>query len=157
MFDTLTTFLLEVINWKKIPSYIIGGDFNLNTLEAQLPNDAVVSGYELSPRQTEKQEESGLYIPHKDNFICFPKKKLGVCYARPFLFEDEGTATSDFTKDDQAKVKEEMANATNTPAKPTDLLDHDPIIGVLQFTSFTVVKNLSTDFEKMATTDSKQH
>ena len=136
-FKSLTTFLAEVIKEKGIPSYIIGGDFNLDTLEAELPKDAVVSTYELSPRQSKKQEESGRYISHKDNFIWFPNNKLIVRYVRPFLFQDEGTTTSDLNKEDQTKVKGEMANATTT-----DMLDHDPIIGVIEFTSSTVVRNL---------------
>lgn len=153
-FESLTTFLAEVIEKKGIPSYIIGGDFNFDTLEAELPKDGVVSNYELSPRQTQKQEASGHYIPHKDNFILFPNKKLRVSNVRPFLFEDKETSTTDFSKDDQANVKGEMANATNTSVNPTDMLDHDPIIGVIQFTSSIAVKNLSKEFEKVAIADS---
>ena len=150
VFDCLTAFLAKVVEEKEIPSYIIGGDFNLDTIKARLPDNVVVSNYELSPRQTQKQEKSHCYIPHKDNFVLFPNKELRVCYARPFLFEDEGTTTSDFSKDDQAKVEAEMANAAtgDTSANPTDMLDHDPIISVIQFTSSSsAVKNLSKDFE----------
>ena len=158
-FKSLTTFLAEVIKEKGITSYIIGGDFNLNTLEADLPKDGVVSTYELSPRQTQKQEASRRYISHKDNFIWFPNNKLTVRYVRPFLFEDEGTTTSDFSREDQTKVEREMAEATDTPARPTDMLDHDPVIGVIQFTSSTVhvVKNLSKDLKKVAIRDAEQH
>lgn len=156
-FNSLTTFLAKVIKKKGIPSYIIGGDFNLDTLEAELPKDVVVSTFELSPHQSKKQEESGRYIPHKDNFIWFPNNKLIVRNVRPFLFEDEGTTTSDFSKDDQAKVEREMAEETDAPARPTDMLDHDPIIGVIEFTSSTVVRNLSEDFERVAIADAKQH
>lgn len=153
-FESLTTFLAKVIKKKGIPSYIIGGDFNFDTLEVELPKDGVVSNYELSPRQTQVQQGSGCYIPHKDNFILFPNKKLRVSNVRPFLFEDKETTTTDFSKDDQANVTGEMANATNTSVNPTDMLDHDPIIGVIQFTSSTAVKNLSKEFEKVAIADS---
>lgn len=152
-FKSLTDFLTKVIENKGIPSYIIGGDFNLGTLEAELPKHGVVANYELSPRQSQNQEEGGRYISHKDNFIWFPKNKLRVCNVRPFLFEDKGTTTSDFSKDDQAKVEGEMAKATDTAARPTDMLDHDPIIGVVQFissTSSTVVRSLEEDFERAA-------
>lgn len=156
-FKSLTSFVAEVIKEKGIPSYIIGGDFNLNTLEAELPKDAAVSTYELSHLQNKKQEESGRYISHKDNFIWFPKSKLIGRNVRPFLFEDEGTTTSDFSKDDQAKVEREMAEETDAPARPTDMLDHDPIIGVIEFTSSTVVRSLLEDFERVAIADAKQH
>lgn len=141
-FKTLTTFLAEVIKEKGIPSYIIGGDFNLNSLapDIELAEDVTVPVYELSDRQKAQQQKSGKYIPFKDTFVLYPGiKKLIVSHVRPFLIEDEGTAASDLSKDDQAKVKGEMTEATDTPARPTDMLDHDPIIGVLQFTSSTAV------------------
>ena len=154
VFGSLTAFLDKVIEEKGIPSYIIGGNFNLDTVECKLPKDVVVSNYSLGLRQAQEQEAGGRYISHKDNFIWFPNNKLRVCYVRPFLFDDEGTTTSDFSKDDQAKVEGEMSNATNTPAKPTDMLGHDPIIGVIQFTSSTAVRNLSEDFERALTSPS---
>ena len=156
-FKSLTTFLAEVIKEKGIPSYIIGGDFNLDTSEAELPKDAVVSIYEPSPRLSKKQEESGRYTSHKDNFIWFPRNKLIVRNVRPFLFEDEGTTTSDFSKEDQTKVEGEMADATKKSAQPTDMLDHDPIIGVIEFTSSTEVRNLSEAFERVAIADAEWH
>ena len=158
-FKSLTTLLTKVIENKGIPSYIIGGDFNLNPLSQsiQLPNDVVVPIYELSPRQ-EAQQQKARYIPFKDNFVFYPgMKNLKVRYVRPFLFEDEETATSDFTKEDQAKVKGEMAEGTDTPAQPTDMLDHDPIIGVIEFTPTTAVRNLSEDLERVAIADAEQH
>lgn len=156
-FESLTTFLAEVIEEKGIPCYIIGGDFNLNTLEGKLPKDAAVESYELSPRQTQKQGARRRCIPHKDNFIWFPNKKLRVSNVRPLLFEDKGTTASDVSKEDQAKVEEEMAKATATPPKPTDMLDHDPIIGVIEFTSSSAVRNLSQDLESMAIADTEHH
>lgn len=158
-FNSLTTFLANVIEEKKIP-YIIGGDFNLNLLstDIKLPDDVAVTTYELSPRQEARRQDSSKYIPFKDTFVFYPAmKKLKVRSVRPFLFEDEGTTTSDFSKDDQAKVEREMAEATDAPARPTDMLDHDPIIGVIEFTSSTVVRSLLEDFERVAIADAKQH
>ena len=81
-------------------------------------------------------------------------KKLIVRYVRPFLFEDEGTTAGYFSKDDQAKVEREMAEATDTPARPTDMLDHDPIIAVFQFTSSEAYRR---DFIRVIIADVKQH
>lgn len=156
-FKSLTTFLAEVIEKKEIPSYIIGGDFNLITLDMELAKDVAVSSYELSPRQKAREQKSGPYIPYKDNFVTYPNKKLRVSYVRPFLFEDEESVTSDLSKEDQGKVQQEMANATATPPKATDMLDHDPIIGVLKFTSSGAVKTLAQDFERVAIADTEQH
>jgi len=154
--ECLFNFLDRVIEEKKISSYIIGADFNLNSLDVELPNGAMVSNYELSPRQTKSEEKSKRYIPHKDNFMWFPKNNLTVSDVRPFLFEDNGTTTSDFTQDEHDTVSSAMAVATSTPTNPTALLDHDPIIGVLQFTaSSNTVKNLSKDFESVGIADSK--
>ena len=130
-----TTFLAKVIEEKWIPSYIIGGDFNLNTLGIELADNVVVPSYELSPRQKTQQQKSSKYIAFKDNFVFYPSMKLRVPHVRPFLFEDRETPNSDLTREDQKKVEKEVANATNTPVDPTKMLDHDPIIGVLQFTS----------------------
>ena len=155
-FKSLTIFLDKVIKEKNITSYIIGGDFNLNLLspDIELPDDVVVASYELSSRQEARQQKSGQYIPFKDTFVFYPRmKKLKVRYARPFLFEDEGTTTSDFSKGDQAKVETEMVEGTDTPARPTDMLDHDPIIGVIEFRPFTpttAVRSLSEEFERVA-------
>ena len=157
-FNSLTTFLAEVIQEKGIPSYIIGGDFNLNTLGIELSSNVGVPGYELSPRQTQRQKSSK-YIPFKDNFVFYPSMKLRVRHVRPFVFEDRETPNSDLTKEDQKKVEEEMTNTTDTPVDSTKMLDHDPIIGVLQFTSLssssTAVRNLSNDFEQAAIADSE--
>ena len=134
-FNSLTAFLAKVIEEKRISSYIIGGDFNLNTLGIELADNVVVQSYELSPRQKTQQQKSSKYIAFKDNFVFYPSMKLRVPHVRPFLFEDRETPNSDLTKEDQKKVEKEVANATNTPVDPTKMLDHDPIIGVLQFTS----------------------
>lgn len=154
-FKCVLNFLDHVIKEKKIPSYIIGGDFNYDTLQDELPNDVVVPNYELSPRETQKTH--GNRIPHKDNFIVFPRKILIVSDVRPFLFEDQGTTTGDFTQDEQDEVGEAMAEETNTPTNPTELLYHDPIIGVIRFAaSSNAVRNLSKDFKNMAIADAKK-
>ena len=154
MIKSLATFLAKVIEEKKIP-YIIGGDFNLNLLspDIKLPDDVAVTSYELSPRQEARRQNSSKYIPFKDTFVFYPAlKKLRVGSVRPFLFEDEGTTTSDFSKDDQAKVETEMAEATDAPARPTDML-----ATIIEFISSSVVRSLLEDLERVANADAKQH
>ena len=71
-----------------------------------------------------------------------------MSWTRPFQFGDE-TADSDLTKNDHEIAQEEMAKGTNTPPEMTDMLDHDPIVGVMEFLSPSVVRDLSKDFEKV--------
>ncbi|KAJ7325364.1 hypothetical protein OS493_029915 [Desmophyllum pertusum] len=128
----------------------------LNTfLQVELPDNVVVPNYALSPRQQCRQEKKTRgrpCIPYKDNFVYFSDDgKIRVTWTRPFQFEDN--EDSDLTKKDQAKVKSEMATGTDA----TDMLDHDPIVGVLEFpkpaqptgATGTVVRGLSKDFKEM--------
>ncbi|XP_078352714.1 uncharacterized protein LOC144637513 [Oculina patagonica] len=157
-FGSLNTFLAEIIKEKEITSYVIGGDFNLNTLELELLKDVVVPNYELSPRQKQAQASSDRYIAYKDNFVLYPYTKIRVSWTRPFHFEDEETATSDLSKEDHVKAQDEMAKGTDTPPETTDMLDHDAIIGVLEFPSFAAhaVRNLSNDFEQVKISSTAQ-
>lgn len=157
-FNGLITFLHEVCKEKNIPSFLIGGDFNLDTLSDDLePGENVlkqskqqpgekteereamkvsVASYELSPRQEERATKKN-YIPNKDNFVIFSKdNKIRVSWIRPFEIEDptdSESTTSDLTEEAYENVKSEMANSKVTQVEQA--LDHDPIIGVLQFLS----------------------
>ena len=72
----LSSHLLRFLNKVKkeeddIQSFIVGGDFNLNTDEMRsiLPRGVTVGRYVLTSRAEEKKQESSNYIPYKDNFM----------------------------------------------------------------------------------------
>ncbi|XP_078351734.1 uncharacterized protein LOC144636402 [Oculina patagonica] len=174
-FNGLITFLHEVCKENDIPSFLIGADFNLDTLDDNLEpgknvlnvpreeNEAIkvcVVRYELSPRQ-EKRATNRNYIRNKDNFVFFSKdNKIKVSWVRPFEIEDPtvATAASDFgdlTEGAYANVQSEMAGSK--VAQVEEVLDHNPIIGVLQFLSGPAEtrkerakKSLSTLFKKLS-------
>ena len=165
-FFSLIEFLKKVIELRGINSYIIGGDFNFDTLEVELPKNAVVSSYESSPRSQEKQEKSARSIPHKDNFFWYPKAFIEVSWARAFVFCNENDKSSDLTEKERKEIHKSMtkANATASGAtgtakatEPTDLLDHDPIVGVLVFLPPPeAVKNLLKPFADMSMSGSRE-
>ncbi|XP_028390996.1 uncharacterized protein LOC114515875 [Dendronephthya gigantea] len=130
-FKTLLEFLSIVIKTMNISSYIIGGDFNFDTLEfdvKHLPKNVTIPSYELNPRL----EESSLGIPYKDNFVYYPNYILKVSWSRVIRFEDKESAESDFTEDDWENVQESMKKGAEV-SEATDVLDHDPILSVLVF------------------------
>ena len=180
-FNGLVTFLHEVCKENKIPSFLIGGDFNMNTLhdehelgkivleptrEENEPLKVHAVGYELSPRQEERATNIN-YIKFKDNFVFFSKtNKITVSWVRPFEIEDPKATTSDLTEGAYASVQSEMATSNVTQVE--DALDHDPIIGVLQFLPGTaettetrnegateVRQSLLPAFEKLTTDSDK--
>ena len=149
-FNGLTCFLQEVCKEKNVSCVIIGGDFNLNTLDLEDEDlkslNVTFPGYELSSRSKEKQRESGgHYIPYKDNFAFFtisgsnnPRpmfKNIRVHSVRPFEFVDAEDPASDLSKEEQQEV-DRQRKEPNIERK--DLLDHDPIVGVLEL--LTIVK-----------------
>ena len=116
----LILFLQKICREKNVSSVIIGGDFNLNTLEENGLKELNVyfPWYELSPRGKLAKERRGQgrpYIAYKDNFAIIT---ITLSVDRPFvdmkLFEVRPLLAFVY-------VKEEG-----------DILDHDPIIGVLQ-------------------------
>ena len=120
----LSLFLQKICRKKNVSSIIIGGDFNLNTLDENGVRELNFPWYELSPRSKLAKYREGRgrrYIPHKDNFaIITTSPSVG----RPFEdMELSGVRPlSEFVY-----VKEEGSE------KGKDILDHDPIIGVLHF------------------------
>ena len=65
----LILFLQEICRKKNVSSIIVGGDFNLNTLDE---NDLNFPCYELTSRArlaTERKGPERPYIPYKDNFV----------------------------------------------------------------------------------------
>ncbi|PFX22523.1 uncharacterized protein LOC111334137 [Stylophora pistillata] len=153
----LLSFLDAVLKQKAISSYIVGGDFNFDTRDFEPPKDVTVPSYEMTPRSQEKQEESSKFIPHKDNFMWFPRRVLEVSWTRPISFEDEDNSNTDLTKEDHKKVNEAMNKEGTEAAEATDMLDHDPIVGVLVLSSPSkAVKNLSEEFKDMSLSGSSE-
>ncbi|PFX22521.1 hypothetical protein AWC38_SpisGene12964 [Stylophora pistillata] len=153
----LLAFLDKVLEKNNISSYIIGGDFNFDTLEFELPSDVTVASYEMSPRLQEKQEKSSRFIPHKDNFIWFSKKVLKVSWSGPISFEDKNNLNSDLTEEDPEKVQEATNKKGTEAAEATDMFDHDPVVGFLIHSSPSkAVKNLSEEFKDMSLSDTSE-
>ena len=123
----LILFLQEICREKNVSSIIIGGDFNLNTLEETGLEELKVylSRYELSPRGKLANEHKGQgrpYIAYKDNFAI---TTISPSVGRPFV-DMKLSRVESFSEFDHEYVKQEGSE------KGKDVLDHDPIIGVLQ-------------------------
>jgi hypothetical protein len=118
VFFNLLAFLKVVITENGISSYIIGGDFNINTLEvANLPQKVAVHSYTPSSRSQTKAKEKTNFISYKDNFIYYPDTILNV---------------------DSIAVY--MLNTTEET-----LLDHDPVVGNLRFIAQTKESSQTKD------------
>ena len=118
----LIPFLSEICLKTNVSSIIIGGDFNLSTSDENGLEELNVyfPWYELSPRGKLAKERKGQgrpYIAYKDNFaittispsVVSPFEVMNLSEVKPLLgFNLEGSE------------------------KGKDILDHDPIIGVLQ-------------------------
>ena len=114
----LILFLCEICCEKNVSSIIIGGDFNLNTLDNNGFVNVYFPLYVLSTRSKlaiERKGQGRPYIAYKDNFAIIT---ITPSVGRPFveLKLSEVQPLSEFVY-----VNEEG-----------DILDHDPIIGVLQ-------------------------
>lgn len=138
-FKGLTCFLREVCKKEKVSSFIIGGDFNMHTLDdIDLEEKMVVPSYNLTSRAESKSREGTSYIPYKDNFIFFNERyserysDIWVSSVRPIEFENSTDLGSDITKKDHEKINE--LKKTQDTVERKDLLDHDPIVGVLMLT-----------------------
>ena len=123
----LILFLQEICREKNVSSVIIGGDFNLNTLEENGLEELKVylSWYELSPRGKLANERKGQgrpYIAYKDNFAI---TTISPSVGRPFV-DMKLSRVESFSEFDHEYVKQEGSE------KGKDVLDHDPIIGALQ-------------------------
>lgn len=128
VFKGLILFLREVCKAKKVFSFIIGGDFNLNTegdidiLDKDFDN-MIVPSYNLTSRA------EGQTVPYKDNFIFVSKGGIWVSSVKAFEFENSTDPGSDITKKDHEKFNEKKQSANER----RNLLDHDPIVGKLLF------------------------
>lgn len=139
----LFSFLYELCREKGVFSAIIGGDFNLNTVE-ELDDDEDLAepnvsfpSYELSPRSERSRDRKGpgrRFISYKDNFAFFTIQRSNTKSAQLFgditvssvrsmlVFVNSEDPASDLLKKDHKDVKR---------LTTTEVLDHDPVIGVL--------------------------
>ena len=123
----LILFLQEICREKNVSSIIIGGDFNLNTLEENGLEELNVyfPWYELSPRGKLAKERKGQgrpYIACKDNFAT---TTISPSVGRPFV-DMKLSRVESFLEFDHECMKQEGSE------KGKDVLDHDPIIGALR-------------------------
>lgn len=108
----------------------------MNTLEdLDLVNCEALANYELSCRG---MEASGGYIRYKDNFVFFNfpppfDHSFRVSNLKAFEFENSLYPGNDLNLNDQKEVDKLVKQD-----EKKDLLDHDPVIGLLQF--FRVTK-----------------
>ena len=121
----LILFLQEMCRKKNVSSIIVGGDFNLNTLDENGLEELKVHfpSYELTSRArlaTEYEGPGHPFIAFKDNFVIIT---ISPSVGRPFVDMklSKVKPLSEFNY-----VKEEGSE------RGKDILDHDPIIGVLQ-------------------------
>ena len=126
IFQSLLTFLHKVIKTNDICSFILGGDFNFNTLDVYFTPDVAVQSYNLTARSDE-----GNKIRYKDNFFSFPYGTIEVRWLR--AMEIDNTTASDLSETDFEVLENYYATINDAETKITDLLDHDPLVGVLVF------------------------
>ena len=120
----LILFLYEVCRKiKDVSLIIIGGDFNLNTLEENGLEELNVhfQRYELSGRATARKDRKN-YISYKDNFAITTTSSSGAHSLEDMkLSEVKPLLKFVYVKEGEGENGEDI-----------DILDHDPIIGVLQ-------------------------
>ena len=132
VFKGLIYFLREVCKKEKVSSFIIGGDFNMDTLdEIDLEKNLIVPRYDLTSRAEKQSQKSGTYTPYKDNFIVLNERyndpDISVSSAWAFDFESHTHRDSDLTKEDHQKFKRHLQSKTEM----NEVLDHDPIVATL--------------------------
>ncbi|XP_015757142.1 PREDICTED: uncharacterized protein LOC107336587 [Acropora digitifera] len=132
VFKGLIYFLREVCKKEKVSSFIIGGDFNMNTLDVlDLEKNLIVPRYDLTSRAQRKSQKSKKYTPYKDNFIVFNERynnpDISVSSAWAFDFESHTDRDSNLTKEDHEKFKKHLQSKTEMD----DVLDHDPIVATV--------------------------
>ena len=146
VFNGLLCFVLEVCEKEKVSSYIIGGDFNLNTLEVDLEQhkDVTIPDYVLCSRdeenrksQEEKKKPGHPFVLYKDNFVVSSWRSEDITVShwqcvvsrvRPPAFEDSEDPANDVVKEDHAEFEDQR----NKDRKKENILDHAPVVGVLQ-------------------------
>lgn len=96
-------------------------------------NGTIVPTYVLTSRAESMVKKGTGYIPYKDNFILSNERygdDIWVYSVRPLEFENSTDCGSDITKEDHQKFDEDKRSLDT---ERRDLLDHDPIVGILTF------------------------
>ena len=130
-FNGLICFLREVCKIKELAlsSFIIGGDFNLDTRKIEYEG-VKISGYKLCARDENRNEKEkkrgGQFIPYKDTFI--------VSATVPSDKRLMTTMTVDLTES-SVKPYDLESEISKDP-----LLDHVPVVGELVCTSKPFMK-----------------
>ena len=113
VFYGLTRLLRVVCEKEKLSSFIIGGDFNINTREVpqdrQIEYGVTISRYELCTR--DEKRRGRFFVPYKDTFVfsvLSDKLPMNITVSSVTSFESEN----------------ESGEST--------LLDHVPVVGDLQ-------------------------
>lgn len=107
--DGFIFVLCEVCKKNGISSFLLGGDFNINTSNYKAPIDTVIiSKYDLTPRATSKCQKGRNYIPYKDTFFVFNEWS-----------NDEGIL--------------QLSVSALSLKNCKDGFDHDPIVGEFTF------------------------
>ena len=121
--DGLICFLCEVCKIEKLSSFIIGGDFNLDTSRVDLTKHkgVTICRYELCARDKNKvappRKPGHPFIPYKDTFI--------VSVTVP---SDERFMTGDITVSSVRPLDLEPKNESSG----NKLMDHVPVVGDLK-------------------------
>ncbi|XP_020627079.1 uncharacterized protein LOC110064371 [Orbicella faveolata] len=119
IFHGLIRFLREVCEMEGLRSFIIGGDFNLNTSKVkQTEYGVTISRYKLCNRD-KKRESRGPgrnFVSYKDNFIASVTipSDITVYWVQPLDLEDESSENP--------------------------LLDHVPVVAILKLDSLLTYK-----------------
>jgi hypothetical protein len=124
IFQSLIQFLSELCQEEGNIPFLIGGDFNFDTTNINLPPNITLPGYEMTRRSSVPGK-----IPYKDNFFWKFKTPIVMTHVRPFALEEREDC--DLSVDERDVVDHLPAAASTQVRNVDDLLDHDPIIGVL--------------------------
>lgn len=139
-YQDLQTFLKEVSKAHQNIPYVVGGDFNFNTIGANereenlnpVQEGNLLCGYDITPRAESKSKS---YTPYKDNFLCkYPELKLEWIQVLPFI-NNQNQNQSCISEEEKGELSGVNTSLNDTRGTIEDLLDHDPLIAVLTFTT----------------------
>lgn len=137
-YQDLQTFLKEVSKAHQNIPYVVGGDFNFNTIGANereenlnpVQEGNLLCGYDITPRAESKSKS---YTPYKDNFLCkYPE--LEWIQVLPFI-NNQNQNQSCISEEEKGELSGVNTSLNDTRGTIEDLLDHDPLIAVLTFTT----------------------
>lgn len=134
-FYGLIRFVHKVCEKEQLSSFIIGGDFNLNTLEDVNveQHGVIIPGYKLLTWD-EKLPNNHRF---KDNFVFTRSGGLAVSWVRPLEYQDSEHPESAIAEEDLAEFKDQRKTTTEWK----NILDHAPVVGVLKLKSLPYKKS----------------